>query len=117
MSGGTLTIVSLPWPAKELRPNYRSRTYKGKARATAKARKDAWLLTLEAKAQGTLLTVTFNPPDRQHRDRDNMIASVKAYQDGIADALKTNDHTFRPEYRFGNPTKGGRVVVEIGGGE
>lgn len=112
--GGKLTIISLPWPAKELSPNYRSRTHHGKARATKTARTLAWGMTLEAKAQGTLLTVTFNPPDRQRRDRDNMIASTKAFQDGIADALKVNDHIFDPEYRVGNPTPGGRVVVEIG---
>lgn len=74
----------------------------------------AWVLTLAAAAKGKLLTVTFNPPDKRQRDRDNMIASVKAYQDGIADALGANDHTFSPEYRFGNPEILGRVVVEIG---
>lgn len=111
----SVTIISLPWPAKELSPNHRSRTYHAKARATKVARAMAWAETTKAKAQGTLLTVAFCPPDKRARDRDNMIASAKAYQDGIADALSANDHSFNPEYRFANPTKGGRVVVEIGG--
>lgn len=114
---GGLTIISLPWPAKELSPNYRSRSHWPRTRAIAKARREAWLLTLEALgcvAPGKLLTITFNPPDRRRRDDDNMIASTKALRDGIADALGCDDHGFKPEYRFGNPVKGGRVVVEIG---
>lgn len=111
---GGLTLISLPWPARELSPNFRSRSHWPRTRAIGKARQVAWGLTLEAKARGTLLAVTFNPPDRRHRDLDNLIAASKAFQDGIADALQVNDRAFRPEYRFGNPVKGGRVVVEIG---
>jgi crossover junction endodeoxyribonuclease RusA len=111
-----LTIISLPWPAKALSPNHRSRSHWPRTRALKKARETAWALTLEAKASGTLLTVTFNPPDKQPRDKDNLIASTKAYQDGISDALRCDDSTFDPEYHIGNPVKGGRVVVEIGNG-
>lgn len=109
-----LTVISLPWPAKELSPNFRSRSHWPRTREVGRARKVAWGLTLAAGASGKLLTVTFNPPDRRARDKDNLIASVKAYQDGIADALKSNDSTFDPEYLVGNPMPGGRVVVEIG---
>lgn len=115
MSGG-LTIISLPWPPKELSPNARVH-YMAKSRAVKAARQQAWALILEAMGcapKGKLLTVTFNPPDRRQYDFDNLISRTKAMQDGIADALGCNDHTFRPDYRLGNPTKGGAVVIEIG---
>lgn len=109
-----LTIISLPWPAKALSPNFRSRSHWPRTRALATARTVAWVEVFQTKASGKLLTVTFNPPDKRARDLDNMIAATKAYQDGIADALGCNDSSFHPDYRIGNPTKGGRVVVEIG---
>lgn len=116
----SLTLISLPWPAKALSPNFRSRSHWPRTNAIAAHRKLAWGATLQAMgcaATGELLAVTFNPPDRRKRDDDNMIASAKAYRDGIADALGCDDHNFFPEYRFGNPTKGGAVIVEIGGGD
>jgi crossover junction endodeoxyribonuclease RusA len=39
---------------------------------------------------------------------------MKAYWDGIADALKVNDRRFLPSYHFAEPTKQARVVVVIG---
>jgi crossover junction endodeoxyribonuclease RusA len=59
------------------------------------------------------LIVTFHPPGNYHYDRDNLIASTKAYQDGIADALGCDDHTFRPAYNFAEPVKGGKIIVQI----
>lgn len=64
---------------------------------------------------GTIpMTITFNPPDRRQRDDDNAIASFKAARDGIALGLGVDDRVFRPTYVFGDPIKGGRVLVEIG---
>lgn len=31
----------------------------------------------------------------------------------MADAFGLDDHAFRPEYRFCEPIKGGKVVVEV----
>lgn len=113
--GVGLTIVSLPWPPKELTPNFKRKHHWSKYRPFERSyRHTCWALTLEAKAHGRLLSVTFNPPDRRKRDDDGMIGSFKNGRDGIADALRTDDHNFRPDYRFGNPVPGGRVVVEIG---
>lgn len=65
-------------------------------------------------AEGSIaLTITFVPPDRRQRDHDNMIASTKALQDGIADALGVNDRRFRASYVFAEPEKPGRVEVAI----
>ena len=68
---------------------------------------------LRASTDQIRMTITFVPPDRRHRDDDNMIASLKAARDGIADALGVNDRRFRPNYVFAEPEKPGRVEVEI----
>ena len=39
--------------------------------------------------------IDFYPPDRRHRDDDNMISAFKAGRDGVADALGINDKRFR----------------------
>lgn len=58
-------------------------------------------------------TVTFRPPDRRARDLDNLVASFKAGQDGIALALDVDDSGFNPSHEIGDPVKGGAVVVEF----
>lgn len=116
-SAGTL---ELPWPAKALSPNHRSRSHWPRTNALRTARQTAWVLALKAgwghqplRAERQLV-VTFCPPSRRRFDRDNLIASTKAYQDGIADALGCDDNTFRPSYKFDEPVKGGKILVEIG---
>lgn len=59
------------------------------------------------------MTITFNPPDRRKRDRDNMIAAFKSGQDGLSDALNVDDSLFVPTYRIGEPVPGGEVIVEF----
>lgn len=112
--------VELPWPAKALSPNHRSRSHWPRTNALRAARHTAWVLALKAGwghqplREERDLIITFYPPGHYHYDRDNLIASTKAYQDGLADALGCDDHTFRPAYRFADPIKGGKIVVEIG---
>lgn len=118
-------IVTLPWPDKRLSPNSRTH-WRQLSEVKTKARWDAAILTLEAMngqarvfreglpEEGQIgLKVTFYPPDARHRDDDNMIGSFKAARDGIADALDINDRRFRPEYRFGDPQKPGRIEVVL----
>lgn len=108
-------ILNLPWPPKELFPNAKRKAHWSKYAPKAAAyRKACWALTLEAKAKGTLRSVTFFPPDRRRRDADGMIGAFKSGQDGIADALRVDDNLFRPSYWFGDPVKGGLVRVELG---
>lgn len=116
--------IVLPWPSRTLSPNSRAH-WRQKAAAVAKARQDAGWATYAAKGCGEAqeglnqnedpipVTMTFYPPDRRHRDDDNMISSAKALRDGIADALGVNDRRFRTAYHFGEPEKPGRVEVEI----
>ena len=94
-----------------------------RARATKKARHDAWLATLAAvpaprRAELQAATklrahVRFFPPDNRNRDEDGMVSSVKSQLDGIADALGVNDGRFRLSHEVEGVTKGGRVIVEI----
>ncbi|WP_148649262.1 RusA family crossover junction endodeoxyribonuclease [Novosphingobium barchaimii] len=66
-----------------------------------------------AEAGSIEMTVTFYPPDRRHRDDDNMIASFKAARDGIADALGVDDRKFRPKYTIAEPCTPGRIEITL----
>lgn len=58
---------------------------------------------------------TFCYPTNARRDRDNLLAACKAYQDGIADALGIDDTIFEPiVLRRGDVLRGGKVIVTIG---
>ncbi len=116
-------IVTLPWPDKRLSPNARLH-WRAKvgpkqsakiaagwlAHAASRGFHDA-LDALRASDEPIPMTITFYPPDKRHRDDDNMIGSFKAARDGIADALGLNDRRFRPHYFFEDAEKPGRVVV------
>lgn len=108
--------LSLPWPPKELSPNY-SGHWAPQASAKKKYRFAVRMLGAQAKwpipEKGDLrLEVEFFPPDNRPRDKDNMIAAFKAGQDGLADAWKINDRRIVCEYKF-NQQKIGMVKVKL----
>jgi len=108
--------VRLPWPPKELSPNAKLHWAK-KAKFTKSYRHTAWALSLEAKLRASKeglieMDITFYPPDKRHRDYDNMVASIKAGLDGLADALQVNDRQFRPTFKFSDEIKG-QVEITI----
>jgi crossover junction endodeoxyribonuclease RusA len=121
-------VIELPWPAKILWPNGRGHHMK-KHREFQKHKEWARIGTLaslpiserEAKAvmaqhigRNLRLVATFHPKTRNAIDKDNASSALKAYQDGIALALGVNDNLFdEPAILFGEPVKGGRVVVSI----
>ena len=117
--------LSLPWPPKDLSPN--SRTHWAKRSKAAKAYRSACCLAASQFVQnggwphlptigGDIhLWIDFYPPDRRHRDDDNMIAAFKAGRDGIADALGINDRRFRT-HPFVKGDVMGMVKVRITGG-
>ena len=114
MAGGSV-LIELPWPPKELTPNFKRRKHWRVYQPVAKQyRTDCAWLTYLARVRGTLLSVTFYPPDRRKRDDDGMIGAFKAGRDGVADALGHDDHMFRPIYKFAGPVKHGKVIVAIG---
>lgn len=112
-------MIELPWPPKELSPNARVH-WSVRARATKAFREQAYWL---AKASSLprvafdgpiAFRVEFQPPDKRHRDDDNIIAAFKSARDGIADALGVNDRRFAASYLFNpRPVKGGKVIVTV----
>lgn len=85
---------------KALSPNHRSRTHWPKTRAIADARQEAYLETRAAEPtitsdRLTLHVVIARTGRAQALDDDNAWASLKAYRDGIADALGMDDRDIR----------------------
>jgi len=111
--------IELPWPPSSLSGHANGNRW-AKSAVTAKHRAWAKVATLAVgggalESQGTgdiRIVVTFYPPDRRS-DRVNFPNRMKPYFDGIADGLKVNDSRFLPSYQFGEPVKGGRVVVTL----
>src|SRR3546814_8584353 len=88
---GMSNSVRLTWPDRASHPNSRGHWSK-RAKANKAMRKAAYYLTLGANVKAPengdiRVVLTFYPPDRRQRDRDNLLSNCKAYLDGIADAL------------------------------
>ena len=62
------------------------------------------------------LEIEFFPPDRRHRDDDNMIGAFKHGRDGMALAWNVNDKRFRCSYKVSDQIGGMVKVRLIGGG-
>lgn len=113
---------ALPFPnVSALSLNARNHWAK-RARLVKAARRVGWALAAEAFANAPVtperplpIKFTFHPPDKRNRNADNCITALKAYADGIADAIGVPDEQWRPEYAFAEQVKGGCVIVEIGG--
>lgn len=113
-----IVTVTLPWPPKGLSPNARKH-WRAKSPISKGYRHMARMLTLEALGRRQFATVplvqiAFAPPDDRRRDDDNLVASFKAARDGIADAIRHDDHLWRPTYTFLPPHRpDGQVVVTL----
>lgn len=117
----TLTYeVELPWPAKELSPNARlhwaaaaraKKAYRARCRALGLV---AGLGLVPAGAESLAVHLDFFPPDKRARDWDNLVASMKAGLDGLADAMGVDDSRWRLSFEVCDETAtGGRVVVMV----
>ena len=112
-----MTEVTLPWPPKQLNPNFRGH-WAAKSKQAKAYRVACFTLALEAGLRGVdwegdiHLWIDFYPPDRRHRDDDNMISAFKSGRDGLADALGVNDKRFRT-HPYVNDQIGGMVKVRI----
>jgi hypothetical protein len=112
-------VIELPWPSSSLSGHAKGH-WRDKAGITAKHRAWAKAATLAAGLDGisasgdVKVIVTFYPPDRRG-DRTNYPNRLKAYFDGIADALKVNDRRFLPSYHFAEPVgkDAAKVVVVL----
>lgn len=85
-------------------------------RATCRRIADEHGLSLAPKAPtSVMVALTFVPPDRRHRDLDNLLASMKSGLDGLADSMGVNDSRFRVTMDLADdPVKEGRVLVDVG---
>ncbi len=95
--------VILPWPPMELSPNHKRKVYpKTLSRIIRNYRATARILTYEVAQKVRIRNVVgkvniefhFYPPDNVRRDEDNLLATMKAGIDGIADAICVNDWFF-----------------------
>ena len=110
-------IIRLPWPPADLSPNSRAH-HMARARAVKKYRTDAGLMALakgcrDLGCERLTVEITFYPPDNRRRDTDNMLASIKAGLDGIADATGVDDSQWHYGLARGEPVKGGCVLIHV----
>lgn len=110
-------IIRLPWPSEPLWQNRRVHWSK-RSKATKIARHYAAMAAREAGVPylpDAMLEFSFYPPPMSRPDLQNMPATMKAYIDGIADAMKVDDRKFNCVWpsKFGERTKGGAVLVHV----
>lgn len=102
-----MASLSIPtgWPSSNLSPNGRPNRWQ-KAKSLRQAKNEGFIATLAAKPVGfqfgpgpLKVYIHAFPPTRpqgggRHPDDDNLIASAKAFLDGIAFALGVDDSRF-----------------------
>lgn len=114
--------ISLPFPDKCLWPNGGDRTHPAKIARLKKSHKKAAFWS--AKEQRDKMSmqdglvpvrlIVHAKPKGPLPDRDNCIAAMKAYQDGISAAIGIDDkHFAEPKVVFAEP-RDGRFVLEVG---
>jgi crossover junction endodeoxyribonuclease RusA len=115
----TLT-VSFPWPHRDLSPNARVNHFTLAKRKKAYRTGAGWEALQAFNEAGRPIMVgaltaeiTFHPPDNRRRDLDNMLASIKAAIDGIAEVIGCDDSKWRMTIAKGDPVKFGRVVIRF----
>lgn len=114
--------VELAWPAKQLSPNFRSRTHWPRTMKIAAAHDEAWGATKAAMRGAKFhhtgeripFVITAYPPTKKRMDDDNLVACLKGHRDGIAHALGVDDNFFDQRLQWGDPVKRGKIVVAIG---
>lgn len=115
----TLMRIRLPLPHKALHPNTRTH-WAAKARqvkiAREAARRETFKLLRDVEVKPLIVGYILRPHyrDRRRRDQDSLVASVKAHLDGIADAFRQDDSSFRclgvfPELNREDP----HLIVEL----
>lgn len=116
-------MIVLPFPAKVLWPNGRTRNHNYKAAEFKKHKQWAYHATLAAlprcfKHNGEPIKLRYRITPKAKTtcpiDRDNAVSAMKAYQDGIAAALKVDDSSFAvPEIEFAKPLGPGGIEVVL----
>ena len=113
--------IDLPFPDRCLWPNGGAKTHYRKLARLKKSHKEwAWKGAKAARpptlGDGPIRVrlIVHAKPKGPLPDRDNCIAAMKAYQDGIAEAIGIDDKHFQePSVSFAEP-RNGRFVIVIG---
>lgn len=117
-------IVRLPWPDSRLMPNRKNgKSWVSTSKIKTQQRAAAYLCTKAALSlsgdqawkEYIPLSLLYMPPDKRHRDLDNLHAGSKAILDGMAQALGIDDSRFRPVLVDSVYCGGeGAVIAQIG---
>lgn len=95
-----IRVIELPWPSKHLTPHAKGH-WRPKAEATKKARALACAVALEKprvkRTPDAVIYVEYWPKAFRG-DVHNMHGRMKAYLDGIADAMGCDDKKFRVDF-------------------
>lgn len=116
----TSILIELPFPSAKLSGHH---DVHWRVLQPIKAKHRDWALkaTLAVRSQLKIMLLdksdirisfTFYPPNNRG-DRTNYPNRLKPYIDGVADALGINDKRFLPSYHFAEPTREGKVVIEV----
>jgi len=109
--------IVLPWPDAKLTPHAKGH-WRPKAAATKAARNLAWAKAMERPAIQTIpdavIFVEYWPKARRG-DVHNMHGRMKAYIDGIADAMGCDDRRFRVDFPsvWAGRDERGKVVFRV----
>lgn len=113
----SLPVLTLGWLNPKLSPNARVCRYELSRHKKAARLEGLWLTRQKKRdfshCKKIKVLITFFPPDKRARDLDNMIASFKAYQDGIADAIGLDDRHWITSYAVSSPVARGSITVEF----
>ena len=113
-------IMQLLWPPSILSPNSRAH-WSAKVEPKQAARSEGWAVTRLAMQEKGIIEIDpsrismmylFYPPDKRKRDLDNLLSSMKSYQDGMADAFGIDDSMIGPvtvDWGKYHPDRGERV--------
>lgn len=119
---GSTATLTLPWPDRRLSPNARVH-WAALAKAKKAAKKVAYYTVEDADigkipSDRLLVRYSFFPPSNRRFDMDNLVASMKAYADGISDAVGIDDSAWTLCIApLGPVEKNGMVKVELEWGE
>jgi crossover junction endodeoxyribonuclease RusA len=116
--------IALPWPPKELSPNYNG-SLRSKMRAKKVYRILCWAQTKEqvklwkpAAEGGLPVTLEIYKPSRRRYDDDNLEGWCKRARDGVALALGIDDHRMKvTRWIADDIVPGGRIVFVFADGE
>lgn len=110
-------LIRLPWPDKALNQNARVH-WSVRSRATKDARNQAWSVAMEAPRVKCIprahIFVEYYPKTYR-MDVQNCHAMMKAYIDGIADAMGCDDKRFNIDFPgvYAGKSERGEVIFRI----